>query len=270
MSETIVLIHGAWLNSRSWEAWKEYYEAEGHTVVTPDWPQVSGDPKNLRANPPEDLNRYGPREIVDHLDRIISALPKMPILIGHSAGGVFVQHLLDRGLGCAGVAINPAPTPGVIPGLNTLVSALPVLGDPFSAKKIVQMKPEFFARRFANTLNRNKVMEQYERYIIPTAGKVYWDGVLAGGAGPINWASHTRPPLLVVAGGLDRIADPGMTRRIFNKQKKAATMTEFKLFSERSHWTCLDPGWEEVAALAIDWTQSSRIADRPSRMRHAS
>jgi len=34
------------------------------------------------------------------------------IIIGHSAGGVFNQILLDHGFGAAGVAIDSAPTEG--------------------------------------------------------------------------------------------------------------------------------------------------------------
>lgn len=260
MPATIVLIHGAWLNSLSWEAWKAHYEAKGHTVLAPDWPGASGFPATLRANPPRELLRYGPRGIVGHLEGIIAALPTPPILIGHSAGGVFVQHLLDRGCGSAGIAINPAPTPGVTPGISTLISALPVLGNPFSGRKIMQMKQAFFARRFANTLRADAVADQFDRYIIPTAGKVYWDGVLAGGAGAITWDSRIRPPLLLIAGGLDKIADPGMTRRIFEKQKRAASPTEFKLFADRSHWTCMDFGWEEIADLAVDWAVGNAAA----------
>ena len=52
---------------------------------------------------------------------------------------------------------------------------------------------------------------------------------------------------------LDKIADPGMTKRIFENQKKAASLTEFKLYPDRSHWTCLEPGWEEVADFTLDW-----------------
>ena len=33
--------------------------------------------------------------------------------MGHSAGGVFTQLLMDIGYGAAGVAINSAPTEGV-------------------------------------------------------------------------------------------------------------------------------------------------------------
>ena len=90
MTKTIMLIHGAWLNSKGWENWKARYEAKGFTVVTPDWPHDEGEPAELRANPRKELTKIGPKEIVAHYEREIRALPEAPILIGHSAGGVFV------------------------------------------------------------------------------------------------------------------------------------------------------------------------------------
>jgi hypothetical protein len=138
-------------------------------------------------------------------------------------------------------------------GLDTIISALPVLGDPFSGGKVKQMTRKFFANRFANGLPRNMVDDQYDRYIVPTAGKVYWDGVLSGGAGRITWTSRIRAPLLLIGGGIDKIAEAGMTKAIFSKQKRAASLTEFKLYPARSHWTCAEPGWEEVADFALDW-----------------
>lgn len=253
MTKTVMLIHGAWLNSKSWEHWKTRYESKGYQVIAPDWPGDQGDPAELRTNPRKELTQYGPKEIVAHYERLIRSLPEAPILIGHSAGGVFVQHLLDRGLGAVGVAIDPAPTPGVGLGMTTVISALPVLGDPFSGRKVVQMTQKFFANRFANGLPRELVEDHFNRYIVPTAGKVYWDGVLSGGAGPITWNSNRRPPLLLIAGGLDKIAEPGMTKAIYNKQKRAASATELKLYPNRSHWTCMEPGWEEVADYALSW-----------------
>jgi pimeloyl-ACP methyl ester carboxylesterase len=250
-----MLVHGAWLNSRSWEHWKARFEGKGYKVVAPDWPGDDGDPAGLRANPRQQLTKYGPKEIVAHYAGIIGGLSEAPILIGHSAGAVFVQHLLDRGLGAAGVAIDPAPTPGVGLGLNTIISALPVLGNPFSGKKVVQMTRKFFANRFANGLPRDIVQDHYDRYIVPTAGKVYWDGVLHGGAGRITWNSAIRPPLLLIGGGIDKIADPGMTKSIFEKQKRARSLTEFRLYPDRSHFTCMEPGWETVADTALSWAE---------------
>src|SRR5262249_10238108 len=139
MTKTIVLVHGAWLNSRAWENWKPRYEKRGYTVIAPDWPGDAGDPVALKAHPNHQLTKYGPKEIVAHFERIIRALPEAPIIIGHSAGGVWTQHLLDRGLGVAGVAIDPATTPGVATPLTGAISTLPVLSDPFSGGKVVSM-----------------------------------------------------------------------------------------------------------------------------------
>ena len=253
MTKTIVLIHGAWLNSRSWENVKARYEARGYTVIAPDWPYDDRDPEALRQAPDARLARLSQREIVAHYEAIIRALPEKPILIGHSLGGVYVQHLLARGLGVAGVAIDPAPTPGVALGPHAIVSALPVFGDLFSWRKVKSMSREFFARRFAQTLPKDKVDAAYDRYIVPTPGRVYWDGVVR--PMKIDWAGQDRAPLLLIGGGKDLIADAGMTRAIFRKQSRAAAPTDLRIFEDRSHWTLMDPGWETVADAALDWAE---------------
>ena len=45
---------------------------------------------------------------------------------------------------------------------------------------------------------RDQVDDHFERYVVPTAGKVYWDGVISGGAGNITWDSKIRAPLLLI------------------------------------------------------------------------
>lgn len=251
MSHTIVLIHGAWLNSLSWEKVKARFESQGHRVVAPDWPYDDRSPQELRESPHPELAQSGQRNILAHLEGVIRGLDPPPILIGHSAGGTFTQHLLDRGLGAAGVAINPAPTPGVPLYPHAIVSALPVFIDPFSWRKAKQMSRRFFANRFAQTAPRDQVDALYDRYIVPTAGRVYWDGVVNKIG--IDWDSKTRPPLLLIGGGKDLIADAAMTRAIYRKQSRAASATELKIYPDRSHWTCMDQGWEEVVDYALDW-----------------
>lgn len=251
MTKTIVLVHGAWLNAKSWEGFKGRYEGRGYTVAAPDWPLDDRTPGELRNSPDPALAKVGQREIVDHYERIIRGLPEEPILIGHSVGGVFVQHLMDRGLGVSGVVINPAPTPGVPLHKHAIVSALPIFLDPFSRWKVKSMSRKFFATRFAQTAPEAEKDPLYDRYIIPTPGKVYWDGVI--GPMKIRWDNPTRAPMLLIAGGKDLIADASMTKAIYEKQKQAPSKTDFKLYPDRSHWTGLDKGWEEVADFALDW-----------------
>jgi pimeloyl-ACP methyl ester carboxylesterase len=252
-SKTIVLIHGAWLNAKSWEGFKARYEAQGYTVIAPDWPYDERDPAELRASPDPRLAASGQPDIVDHYEGIIRALPESPILIGHSLGGVIVQHLLDRALGVAGVAINPAPTPGVPIHPHALVSALPVFLDPFSYSKLKTMSRKFFRTRFAQTVAASEADTLYDRYIVPTSGRVYWNGIVR--PMKIDWTNPQRAPLLLIGGGQDLIADASMTRAIFRKQRQAPALTEYKEFPQRSHWTALDSGWEEVADYALQWAQ---------------
>ena len=147
-------------------------------MIAPDWPYDDRPPAELRASPRPELAQLGQREILDHYERIIRDAREPPIIIGHSAGGTFTQHLLDRGLGAAGVAIDPAPTPGVPLYPHAIVSALPVFIDPLSWRKAKVMSRKFFANRFAQTAPRDQVDALYDRYIVPTPGKVYWDGVI--------------------------------------------------------------------------------------------
>jgi non-heme chloroperoxidase len=113
MSRTIVLIHGAWMTPLCWEQFTGYFEGLGYPVLAPAWPGKDRPVQEIRQDPSA-LAGLGMQEIVDHYAALIEALPEPPILIGHSFGGLFVQLLLDRGVGAAGVALDPAPPKGIL------------------------------------------------------------------------------------------------------------------------------------------------------------
>lgn len=251
MSRTILLIHGAWLNGVSFDGFKARYEAQGYTVVAPSWPYDDRPVSDLNSKPDPRLTKVGVKEIVEHYEREIRKLPEQPIIMGHSAGGVFTQILMDRGHGVAGVIFNPAPTTGVRIPLTTLLSALPVFITWGSWGKSLTMSRKFFATRFAQTAPEHEKSALYDRYIIPTPGKVYWDGLVSS-VGKIKFGNPKRAPLLIVGGKQDLIAEAKMTRGIFNKQKRSPSHTELKIFPG-SHWQVIDDGWQQIADFALDW-----------------
>jgi pimeloyl-ACP methyl ester carboxylesterase len=116
----LMLIHGAWLSSGSWENFTEYFRNRGFAVAAPEWPRKQGDVKELREDADE-IKGLGLTEIVDHYESQIRALDEPPVLIGHSYGGLIVELLAlqerrsravaDRGGGeghGSGVALSQA------------------------------------------------------------------------------------------------------------------------------------------------------------------
>ena len=46
----LMLVHGAWLSSRSWENFAEYFRNRDFTVSAPEWPRKQGDVEQLRED----------------------------------------------------------------------------------------------------------------------------------------------------------------------------------------------------------------------------
>jgi len=106
------------------------WSGAGFEPILPEWPGVPATVAEAREHP-ESQAGVGFEQIVDHHAGIVESLPEPPVMIGHSFGGLVVMSLLDRGLGRAGVAIDPAQIRGVVrtPPAQ-LASAFPVLRNP--------------------------------------------------------------------------------------------------------------------------------------------
>jgi pimeloyl-ACP methyl ester carboxylesterase len=255
--DTIVLIHGFWVTPRSWERWIPHYEASGYRVLAPAYPGLEVEVEALNRDP-SPIERLTTPLIVDHLEQVVRGLDSRPILMGHSAGGAFLQVLLDRGLGAAGVVLDSAATEGV---LTTPVSQLralfPVLKNPANRHKAVGLTYEQWHYAFTNTWTEAESRAAYQRYHVPAAGSIVWDSALANiTPGPqdlyVNYHNDARAPLLFISGAEDHLMPPSV-QRSNAKHYKSRTITEVKEFPGRSHLMPAQAGWEEVADYALDW-----------------
>jgi len=102
--DTIVLIHGFWVTPRSWEDWIAHYEKKGFTVLAPAYPGFEVEVEALNADPTP-IEQVTVAQIMERLEGVVGGLDRPPILMGHSAGGVFTQLLMDRGYGAVGVLL---------------------------------------------------------------------------------------------------------------------------------------------------------------------
>src|SRR5262245_40561296 len=116
MPKTALFITGAWMHVSSWDGFRRAFEAAGYKTLAPAWPYLDGAPAALRAGTDPRLKSVGLKEIADHYAGIVGSLENPPLIVGHSFGGLITQLLLDRGLGVGGIALDPAPIAGILPG----------------------------------------------------------------------------------------------------------------------------------------------------------
>lgn len=256
-ADTIVLVHGLWMTPLSWESWVDRYERAGFRVLVPAWPGLDEDPERLRRDPAP-IAGLTARRVLDHLAAVIRPLPRPPILMGHSFGGAFVQVLADRGLGAVAVAIDPTPVRGVVRlPVSTLRAAFPVLRKPANRHRAVPLTPDQFHEAFANTEDLATSHAAYDRYVVSAAGGVLFEGAFANwhprSAFDVHFHNPYRSPLLLIAGGADRIAPPSTTRVAARLHQRSPVLTGYREFPGRSHFTLGQAGWEEVADFALEW-----------------
>jgi pimeloyl-ACP methyl ester carboxylesterase len=255
--DTIVLINGLWMTALSWEKWVKRYESRGYRVIARSWPGMEGDIDELRRDP-SGIAGLGLDEIVEHYEEIVQAVKEPPIIMGHSFGGLITQILLDRGLGAAGVAIDPAPVKGIffLP-FSSIKVTFPVLRNPANVHRAGSLTPEQFHYAFGNNLSDAESLRLYERYAVPGPDHVLFQGAVANfnphSPATVNFHDDERAPLLLIAGGKDHIVPASVTEANFKLYRTSKAITDFKEFPERSHFTIGEPGWEEVADYALTW-----------------
>jgi pimeloyl-ACP methyl ester carboxylesterase len=255
--DTIVLIHGFWVTPRSWEHWKARYEAAGYTVLTPAYPGFEVEVEALREDPTPIEELHVPT-LIAHLEAVIGAVERPPILMGHSAGGAFMQICLDHGFGACGVAINSAPTEGVpVVPFSQIKSTWPVLHNPANHHRAVGFTLEQWSYAFTNGLPEEQSKALYERYHIPASGRVLFDASLANllPGHQDTWVDYNnddRAPLLFLSGDRDHLMPPSIQASNAKHYKSDRTLTEVKVF-EGPHLMPAQDGWEEIADYALEW-----------------
>ena len=186
-----------------------------------------------------------------------------PIIMGHSAGGVFTQILIDHGYGAAGVAINSAPTEGVrVVPPSQLKSTFPVLKNPANRHKAVGFTFEQWHYAFTNTFPEDESRAAVRALRHPGVG-----------ADPVGQRARqlpARPP-----GHLGRLPQrrPGAAavhlgqRRPPHAAQRSSGRTPSTTSRTRSPRSmeydgpapaAVPGGWEEVADYALDWALEPR------------
>lgn len=254
--KSVALIHGLFLSTSSWQGWVDRFAARGLKARAIAWPGLDKSVEELRSDP-SPLMDLSIEKVLDHLDASIRAFDSSAIIMGHSFGGLFAQLLAYRGLGSAAVGIDAVAPAGVLDlPFSTLKASAPVLANPLNISKATMLTAEQFHYAFTNTLAPEDSQALYDRYAIPCANRLLFEGAFENFV-PNSPAridtSAERPPILLIAGGFDHLVTPGYTERNYELIARSPSHTAIKEFPDRPHFIGVVSGWEEVADYALDW-----------------
>lgn len=247
----IVFVHGMFQNPKSWERWIDRFSARGFTCVAPAWPLHEGEPSALRANPPDGLGDLSLGDVVASIERVVAAYDR-PIVIGHSVGGLIVQILLNKGLIAAGVAIDSVAPNAMIDFDWGFIKNSTVIANPLMGNAPIEMDAKTFHGAFANTLSEEEATRAFEATATHDSRNV-----LRGCMGPDGRIDMeaTHGPLLLIGGEEDQIVPAHLTEKNFKAYTDPGSVTQFRSFPGRSHFICNEPGWDEVANVAMAFVE---------------
>ncbi|MDH5678783.1 MAG: alpha/beta hydrolase [Nitrospinota bacterium] len=250
MTETIFMVHGMWAGAWCFDKYIPYFRERGYDCVAVDLLHHDVDPK---APPPPELGTTGLEAYVDDLEAKIKKLPKPPIILGHSMGGLLTQKLAARGLGKAIILLTPASPAGIMALRWSVIlsfrEALLRWGfwrTPFLAS---------FDTMVYSVLHQTPEEEQrlyYDRMVHESGRAIFEIGfwLLDSKKGAAVDETKVTAPMLVVGAGNDRITPASVARKVAEKYDH---VSEYHEFPEMSHNVIGEPGWEQVAGYVCDW-----------------
>jgi pimeloyl-ACP methyl ester carboxylesterase len=253
----IVFIHGLWIHSSSWQPWEDLFGGHGYSTMAPGWPGEQDTVEAARADP-DTVANVGIDDITVSYTSIIEQMPTLPIVVGHSFGGMIAEKLLGEGWAAAAIGIDAAQIKGVLRApLSAIRATFPVFKDPANKHRAISLTREQFRYSFGNAVSEEESNELYDRWMIASPARPLFEAGLAAftphSPDEVETDNAHRGPLLLIMGGQDHTVPEAVTKSTFKQYRNSPAVTDLMEFEDRGHSLTIDSGWHEVADACLAW-----------------
>ena len=197
-------------------------------------------------------------DYVSDAEQVAAALPREPVLVGHSLGGLVVQKYLETHGPPAAVLLAPPPRGGMLrPAVRTFRD------HPWLSMRVILTRtprtlfatPELVRRFFFSPELSEERVREYAARMGGESFRAFLELV------------YTRPDparirgvsLLVLGGGRDYFIRPSAIRRTAE-----AYDAEWKVLPGVAHDLMLDASWRQAAEAVLEWLQRTLESESPS------
>lgn len=191
-------------------------------------------------------------DYVSDVRRVASGLPKAPVVIGHSLGGLVVQKYLEQYEAPAAILVTPSPSEGMVWSGFWLPFRHPVLMIKIALAQdysVMFATPELAKQfLFARDTSIDKIAEFVKRF-----GRESYRANLET-LFDLPKPAMIRTQMLVVGADEDAL----VSRRAIEKTARAYH-ADLIFLSKTGHDVMLDDGWKTAADHMIEWL-SERIS----------
>ncbi|MEJ2309307.1 MAG: alpha/beta fold hydrolase [Gammaproteobacteria bacterium] len=238
----VLFVHGMWHAAWCWaEHFLPYFAEHGYVSHALS---LRGHGDSERR---ERLRWTSLADYVSDVEQVVSQMERMPVLVGHSMGGMIVQKYLETNEAPAAVLLAAAPPQGVIPATwrvalrhplafmkaNLTLSMFPMVSTP-------QLAREAF---FSADMPEEKVRSYFSR-LQDESYRSYLDMMALNLPRP----ERVQTPLLVLGAADDCLISPAevdATARAYG--------TRAEVFPGMAHDMMLEAGWRAVADRILGW-----------------
>jgi len=246
----VVMIHGAFCGGWAFDKMAGAFRDEGYKVQAPTLRH-----HNCGKNPPAVLGTTSILDYAHDLEKDLKALKEPPVLVGHSMGGLLAQILATRLAVRALVLLAPSAPWGMMPSTMfeyASAGAMFFAGDFWS--KPIHPSYDIAASNALDLLPPSERSQVFARFV-PESGLATFE--------IMHWALDARRatmvdahkvtcPVLCLSGRHDKVNPPPTVRRIAQRYRGHAAYEEL---DGHSHWMLGEPGWEKIAARAMEWLE---------------
>jgi non-heme chloroperoxidase len=239
----LLFVHGGYVGAWSWaEHFLPWFAARGFAVFA----------LSLRGHGAsgghERLHSFSLDDYVEDLGLAIDALPRPPVLIGHSMGALVVQKRLESASAAAVVLACPVPPFGLLPSAFSLALLRPSLWAEINALAAGRRasRDALASALFAGPMESIAVERIYAR-MQAESRRVLMDMTWWGL--PQLWRINP-PQSLVIGTTRDALIPP-------TQAEATARMlgAEFRMLDGLGHALMLDARWERAAEALLGWIE---------------
>lgn len=241
----LLFVHGAYVGAWCWAEhflpWFAERGYEAHALSLRGHGKSGGHDR---------LHGFGLGDYVDDLEVAVRALPRPPVVIGHSMGSLVVQKYLERGKATLPAVVHACPVPpyGLLPstfqlaffrpGLFTEINAL-AGGHSVSRSALAQAL-------FSGTVEAERIDRYYAR-MQGESRRALMDLTIWGL--PQLWRMP-RVESLVLGAEHDALISPSLA------QSAASLLgAQYRLLEGMGHAVMLETEWQRAAGVILEWVE---------------